>query len=193
MKNKIVAFMLSLMISLPCFAASPSDVLKSTVDKIIKIAVDTKQNDEIKKAELLDIINSSVDFESLSKSVVSKHWDAATDSQKQAFKEEFGKVMLKKYFSLIQGYSNEEIIIIKEVIKEDRLAQIDTEIISKDVKTLVRYRMKKINDTWKVYDFIPEGVSFATSYRKNYAIILNQSGLDALIAELTSKNNNSNK
>jgi len=175
---------LLLSFSATIFASTPTKSLKLAVDQLIAVAADKTIDDIAKKTKLSAIIQAEVDFEAVSKRVVSKSWKKATDEQKKQFKTQFKAIMVDTYFVLLKNYSNEEVVFSKEQIKKDKYAIVDTQIISENKKIPVRYRLIKVNDTWKIYDFIPEGVSLINSYKNNYVPILKKDGVQGLLEQM---------
>ena len=162
-------------------ATTPTEKLESVTNQLIVIALSSQSNDDEKKTKLSQIIRTEIDLETISRKVLSTHWEDTTEEQKQYFMSQFEKIIVKNYFALLKKYTNEKIVFTKEQVKEDRLAIVDSEIVSGSSKTPVRYKMVKVDNTWKIYDFAPEGVSFVTSYKNNYAITLRESGVQGLV------------
>jgi len=188
MKNKIVISILLFLFSATLQAATPTETLKIAVDRLLTVAADKSMDDAAKKRALSNVLAEEVDFESLSKRVVSKPWKKATDAQKKQFKILFLNIMTDTYFGLLKNYHNEEVLFTKEQIKKTKrniYAIVDTKILTKSKKIPVRYRMIKLEDSWKIYDFIPEGISIVTTYKNNYKKILKKKGVQGLIQEMT--------
>jgi len=166
------------------YASTPTESLKSSVDKILLVAK-SKAHDKAKKEMLTSVLKSEIDFEAVSKRIISKRWKSATPEQKMKFKELFLGITSDTYFSLLQNYSNEKVEYTKEQVKNNKYAIVDTQIISDGKKIPVRYRLYMKDGQWKIYDFIPEGVSFVTTYKNNYAVILRKSGMQGLLDEMS--------
>ncbi|MCP4271040.1 MAG: ABC transporter substrate-binding protein [Gammaproteobacteria bacterium] len=182
-----IILLLMLPISSNIYANTPTESLKVSVDQLIIIATNKEADERSKRDSLTDIIRSAVDFEAVSRRVVSKPWKKATPEQKQEFKAKFLTIMVNTYFSLLKEYSNEDVLFLKEQLKKKKYAIVDTEIASGNKKIPVRYRMIKSNKDWKIYDFIPEGISLVSTYKKNYASILKKKGMDGLLNEMLKK------
>ncbi len=165
-------------------ANTPREALEITVNKLIAIAADKSIDEQTKKTDLTTIISSEVDFDAVSKRIISKPWKMASEEQQKQFKEQFLIVMVNTYFTLLKEYSDEKVLFINEQLKNENYAIVDTELVSGNKKIPVRYRLLKNNEQWKIYDFIPEGISLVSTYRTNYASILENDGIDALLAEM---------
>ena len=168
-------------------ASTPTETLEKAINNIIAVAADKTTDDEFKKEKLAEVLSRELDFEAVSKRVVSKSWKKATVEQKEQFKMLFLKVMTNTYYALLKNYNNEKVLFLKEQLKKTKkneYAIVDTSIISGNKKIPVRYRLIKVGEEWKIYDFVPEGISLVTTYKKNYASIIKKSGLDGLLIEM---------
>jgi phospholipid transport system substrate-binding protein len=167
------------------FAETPTKALEIAVDKILKVASNKQLAENDKKNALAEVLKTEIDFENLSKRVVSKPWRSATEDQKIEFKALFLDVMVDTYATLLSNYSGEKVEFRGEQIKANKYAIVDSVIIAEGNKKIpVRYRLINEGSGWKVYDFIPEGVSFVSSYKNNYARIIRNDGIAGLLAEM---------
>lgn len=166
-------------------AETPTKALEVAVEKILKVASDKQLSEGNKKQALAEVLKNEIDFENLSKRVVSKPWRTATEEQKSEFKALFLDVMVDTYATLLSNYSGEKVEFEQEQIKANKYAIVDTVIIADGSKRIpVRYRLINEGSGWKVYDFIPEGVSFVSSYKNNYARVVRSDGIAGLLAEM---------
>lgn len=166
------------------YAQTPTETLKLAVDKILVVAGDKALSEEDKRKRLSEVLQQEVDFEAVSKRVVSKSWKEATEKQQIEFKALFLDVMVGTYTALLSNYSNEKVEFKQEQTKGNKYAVVDTVIISDNKKIPVRYRLIKDGDSWRIYDFIPEGVSLVSTYKTNYGVILNKQGVSGLLEEM---------
>lgn len=175
----------------PCFAASVQDQLQDTIGKIIEILKDpalkgeaaTRQRREI----LRKVIYQQFSFEKMSQLCLGRHWRERSDEEKREFIELFGKLLEDTYISKIEGYTNEKVEYLKEVITDKR-AQVNTKIITEKIEIPIDYRLYQEKDgSWKVYDIVIEGVSLVGNYRSQFDEILQRGNYEKLIEELQKK------
>lgn len=178
-------FIIAMIFLRPVIAATPTESLKIAVDELLSIAAIKDASDADKKIELTKIIQSTVDFDAVSKRIVSKPWKKATEEQKNQFKALFLVIMTDTYYALLKDYSGEKVVFLKQQLKKSKYAIVDTEIVSSNKKIPVRYRMIKSADEWKIYDFIPEGISLITTYKNSYASILRKQGMSGLLDSMS--------
>ena len=177
----ITLLMVGSVLAQPTVASTPTETLVRTIDQLIAVVKDKHMPAAAMREEISEIVHTGVDFELVSKRVISKPWKKATLAQKSRFKKLFAKIMVATYFDLLQNYSNEKVIYGREQIKKGKYATVDTQIISGTKKIPIRYKLLKTGQGWKIYDFVVEGVSLVNSYRSNYKVILKKEGFDALL------------
>jgi len=163
---------------------TPTQVLQSTVDQLIATITDKQKSEQQQYDKISQIIRDGVDFEYVSKRVVSRPWLEASDVQKQQFIEKFSTILIDTYWKLLKNYSNERVEYGDEAIKKDKYAQVETHVISEGKKIPVVYRLINSDGGWKIYDFIVEGSSLVNSYKNNYQVILNKNGMQGLLEEM---------
>ncbi len=183
-KYLILAWVLLLSGGQNIYANTPTEALEISVNKLMEIATNQTSDEATKRAALSDVLSTELDFTAASKRVVSKPWRKATAEQKLQFKEMFLTIITNTYYELLKNYSDEKVEFLKEQLKGTKYAIVDTAIISGNKKIPVRYRLIKAGDSWKIYDFIPEGISLISTYRKNYKGVLSKSGVEGLLVEM---------
>jgi len=184
MKKLLITILLSFSVVTVASANTPTEALELSVNQLIAIAAKTDTSDEEKKKQLAVVINAEVNFNQVSRRIVLKKWKKATAEQKAQFKKQFSNIMVDTYADLLKNYSNEKVLYVKEQIKKERYAIVDTQVISGNKKIPIRYRMVKSKDSWKIYDFVVEGISIVSTYKKNYKGILKKGGIDLLLEEM---------
>lgn len=179
--------LITIMLSSNIYASSPTEALEQTINKLLAIAQNKTMDKAAQKNEIFNVVNQDIDFEAVSKRVVAKSWKKTTAEQKSRFKKLFSKIIVNTYYSLLEDYSDEKVIYVKEQIKRTKYAIVDTLILTDKNKVPVRYRLLKSGDSWKIYDLVPEGISLVSSYKKNYSTILKKQGMDGLLEEMLKK------
>jgi phospholipid transport system substrate-binding protein len=175
----------------PCFASSVQDQLQVTIGKIIEILKDPAFKGETvtrQRRELLrKVIYEQFSFEKMSQLCLGRHWRDRSDEEKKDFVELFGKLLEDIYISKIEGYTDEKVEYLKEVITDKR-AQVNTKIITEKIEIPIDYRLYQEKDgSWKVYDLVIEGVSLVGNYRSQFDEILQRDNYEKLIEELKKK------
>jgi phospholipid transport system substrate-binding protein len=176
---------------------SAADVVKNTASTVIERIVAERAQLDAHPEQIYSLINELViphfDFRNMSRLVLGRAWNEATDQQRSAFLEQFKTLLVRTYANALKEYSNNEIIYHPEVTKPgSRLVQVKTEVVDiiNNSKIPIDYRMHNQTGDWLVVDVAVDGVSLVTTYRGSFASEINKSGLDSLIDKLVERNQN---
>jgi phospholipid transport system substrate-binding protein len=137
-----------------------------------------------------EIILPHFDFERISSWVLGKYWREATPEQKNRFTQEFRNLLVRTYATAMLEYSDQEIKYLP--FKADTGATtvtVRTEVVQPGGPAIpINYSLFVKEGEWKVYDVVVENTSLVANYRSSFANEIRQSGLDALIEKLASRN-----
>lgn len=174
-------------VSVAC--ATPTEVVKKTVDEVVHIVADKemKKNEVKRRQALKKAISVIFDYTEMAKRSLGKHWNVRTAAEKKHFAELFATLLENSYAGKIESYNNERIVYIKDIV-EDEYAEVKSKVVTaaRDEFTL-DYRLFKQNGKWMVYDVIIEGVSLVSNYRSQFNKIISANGYDRLVKKLESK------
>lgn len=142
------------------------------------------------------LIETHTDFELIANLVLGKQWKEATDNQKQQFKTEFRKLLVRTYSRAFMEINNWTINYLPIISQSDeKKIVIKTQVIQSGQKPIsIDYKMYSEGEQWKIYDLIIEGVSLVTNYRTIFKNDNEKSkSLDSIIDDLKVKNTNAFK
>ena len=188
----LIFFVVSIFLPADNCSASPvQDQLQGTISKIMEILRNPafKGDASIKqrRENLRKAVYERFSFEKMSQLSLGKYWKDRSDAEKIEFIELFGRLLEETYISKIEGYTNEKVEYLKEVIT-DKKAQVNTRIITEKIEIPIDYRLYQEKDgSWMVYDLIIEGVSLVGNYRSQFDEILQKNNYKKLIEELKKK------
>jgi len=171
----------------------PQIVIKHTSEELQKnLQKPEYKKDFIRATRLVDgILEAHVDFDRVSILILGKFWKTATPEQQARFKKEFRTLLVRTYTTAFTEYANWNIRYLPLALTEgETKALVRTEILQSGEKPVeVNYRMVNLNNDWKVYDVLIEGISLIQNYRTSFTNEVARTGsLDQLITELTRRN-----
>ncbi len=169
-------------------AGEPTDAVKTTIDKVIKIVTSEKYKNDKKsrRAQMKGLIEKRFSYEQMGMRSLAKEWDKRSDREKSEFIRLFGKLLENSYASKIESYSEEKIIYKAEKVKGN-FALVKTDIERVDGTVSVDYKLLKLKGAWQVYDFIIEGVSMVRNYRSQFKKIIHKDSYQQLVKKLSDK------
>ena len=187
----VMGLMVNLTAGSVCEAASEiTSQLKSTIDKVIDIVTDEKMksNKEGRRVALRKTIDQRFNYSQMVRRSLAKNWEPRSDQERQEFIKLFKTLLENSYANKLESYSDEEIKYIDEVVK-GQYAQVRTKVVRPSSTIAVDYNLINENGTWKVYDFVIEGVSMIRNYRSQFTKIIRKESYEVLVKKLRSKVN----
>lgn len=170
-------------------SASAIDQVRDTVDSILDILNEENVFEDKwpeRKEEIVSLIKERFDFRELSKRALGKHWKKRSLEEKDEFIILFQKVLQNTYIERLKCYSNEKIVFYKQVVKGEK-ALVYCAFLRNDTKIPMKYRARRVNGSWYIYDIIIEGVSLVSNYRKQFTQIIRKEQYDGLITKMKQK------
>jgi len=193
-KNLIAVILLATMVFVPyslSWAMNPGELIVKMFDQSLKILKDPSLQGTDKTAErkqkLWELLAPVFNFDEISRRALGQHWKNHTDQEREEFTQIFTNVLKSTYLDRTDSYAGEKVILIKEMVKNNR-SKVQTSFITKDgEKVAVDFSMKKASSRWRIYDVTVEGVSTVANYRSQFNSILSKSSFAELIKKLKEK------
>jgi phospholipid transport system substrate-binding protein len=173
---------------------APQQVIQDVSDRLMRVLRDDREllhTDPDYVHRLVErLFLPNVDFGRISALVLGPHWREATPSQRQAFEQEFKRLLIQTYASALDRLSGWELSYPPMQIEPSQTkALVKTEMRKPGGNPVaVDYRMVVKDDRWVAYDVMVEGVSLLATYRAQFSEIARRRGLDGLLAELHARN-----
>ena len=171
----------------------PEDVILSTVDNVIARITAEREMLDAQPDTVYNLINDLIipvfDFNSMSRWILGKHWKQASEEQRNVFTDEFKNLLVRTYAKAVLGFSNERVELLDtQTNPKNNMVKVNTEIVSDTGVTPVNYYMHISDGSWKVVNVAFEGISLVETYRKSFASVIRNDGLESLIQQLVDKN-----
>jgi phospholipid transport system substrate-binding protein len=193
MKKGVVGILLILWLMSPLVthSAVPVDMLREHVNKILEVLRDPALKGEsgrkVKKERIRVISEEMFDFTELSKRSLGQNWDKFNPDQQKEFIKLYKSLLEETYSEKVTSYTDEKIVIKKEVSLSEKTVEVQTTVITKTSEVPIYYRLMEKNGNWKVYDVVIEGVSLVSNYRTQFREILATKTPEAVLEILRNK------
>ena len=119
----------------------------------------------------------------------------STPTQRQAFIQQFTILLIRTYSSALAQYTDEKVnfLPLRGNFNAETRVQVNSKIIRDSGPPInVSYRLVRMGEQWKLYDFSVDGISLVQSFRSQFAQELQQVGIDGLINKLAQHNTQNN-
>ena len=177
--------------SFSAYAGEPMNVTQVNVNKVLDVLRDPKLKSEsakeTKKQKLRSIYKGMFNEIEFSKRTLARNWSKLNTAQQEEFIQLFEQILEKAYIDKIFSYTTEKIDFYKESIKSEKLAEVETKVITSSKEIPIFYRLIQKDGAWKVYDVIVENVSLVQNYRTQFNDILAKNTPEQLLEILRKK------
>jgi len=177
----------------------PLSLIKETADKVLEEVIIHKASLENKSADINILVDKHVlphfDFKRMTQSAMGKYWRRASQEQKNTLVKKFRELLVRTYGVALLNYSGQQIVYLPVRKSEDEnrvIVQTRVAEANGGPEIPVDYRLYFQEEAWKVYDVIIDGISLVSNYRTSFSGQIRRSGIDGLIKELESHNQDSN-
>ena len=170
-------------------AEGPRAVVEATTDAVLGVLRDGGLTADDKRHRIEDIVYTRVDFDTLSRLVLARNWNTLTEAQRADFVREFKRHLSLTYGKSVDNYRNERVAILSEREEARGDWTVKTKIVRGGPDDIaVDYRLRQTDGTWRIIDFIIEGVSLVSNYRSQFQEIMAHGGAERLLELLRDKN-----
>lgn len=183
---------LFLAVAVPALAGPPTDAVRASVDRALKVLEDPALRGEAHTAErrkqLREIANDLFDFEEMSRRALATHWRERTPEERQKFVGLFADLLESTYFAQIDTYSGGGSVRYgAENVQAEQATVRTTIVTAKGTEIPLEYRLLLKDGRWFVYDVSIEGVSLVNNYRAQFNQIIRTSSYQQLLQRLEKK------
>jgi len=170
-------------------AAGPAtDVVRDTVDQVLKIANDKALSEPQRRARIKQVILRRFGFEEMARQSMGRHWNDLSPGQRNEFITLFTDLLERTYINDIEAYKEgQEIQYGAERVEGDQIEVPSTVLTEARDRIPVNYRLLKTASGWQVYDLVVDGVSLVQNYRSQFGRIIEQQGYATLLKRIRAK------
>ena len=180
-------FLCMLFLSQPLIADDKSDaeaLVKSKLDAVFAVLQKGDLDQQAKKQEINAIVTPMFDFELMAKLTLGKkHWPGLPREKREKFNELYIEMLKTSYLDKLALYTDEKVIF-EPPAQVKKNVHVPTQLVPKDRKTSILYKLYKPGDDWKVYDLEIQGVSIIRSYRSQFSESLKNGTIDDLLLKM---------
>lgn len=180
-------------------ASSPNSLIETAANTMIA-DLDARRAEFRKNPDRLyglveRVLLPHFDVEYASRLVLGKHYRGATIEQRKRFVDAFYGSLMGNYGDALLEFTGDRIKVLPTPTPGDATAAVvRTEVKrSNGEKVPVNYVLRKLDQRWKVWDVVIEGVSYVKSFREDFGGEIDQKGLDAVIDRLESQRKTTRK
>lgn len=193
----VLALGLTLPAATPAAGPDPQqaqDLIDRVTSRMLEVVRDQAEHGEIDiqvvRRRIDELVVPRLDFVTMTKLAVGRHWLDATVEQKRALVEAFRELFVRTYTEMLKQYDDQELemLPLQPGPREDRVTVRSRVIQKGGSKIQIDYGLHYDDGEWRVYDIVVDGVSLVTTRRATFVSEIREAGIDGLIEELQRKN-----
>lgn len=192
MANLLYAVLSLLIISQIVIADDKSvaeKLLKSKIDAIYEVVQKKELEPEARNNQVIEIVTPIFDFPLMARLALGrKYWPDLSKEKKERYAKLFTKRLRSSYLEKLTLYENQQVVY-KEPVQVKKKIHMPTELISKNNKISMLYKLYKSKDSWKIYDVEVQGVSIISTYRSQFSQVMDNGTIDDLLLKLEKPKN----
>jgi len=195
LKRILSILILALLVATGSFSVAaaqetPMETVKQAAGELIEVLSDptikSQENYTESLAKLRGVAERYIDFRLVTMYSVGKKWLEMTPQMQGDLTEAFIKLLERTYLKRIPVYEGQVINYDKELVSGSK-AKVLTEIIDKDKKINVEFRLRLVQGKWMIYDVVGEGVSLVANYRSQFSQVLNDGTAEELLQQIRTR------
>ncbi|MFT2089947.1 phospholipid-binding protein MlaC [Paraglaciecola sp. 2405UD69-4] len=196
--SQVTLFVLTAFIASTSFAQQSNpqllleQVTNTTFTRIEAEAQEIKANPD----HLRDIIDQElmphIDYKFAAFKVLGKHFRTVPKAQIPEFVEEFRQYLISNFAVALASYGGQELIFEPVKFEDSAKSMTVKAIIREEARPdiHVNFKLRKNSKTqeWKTYDLVAEGISLLSSKQSEFAPMIRQDGIQAVIDVMKNQN-----
>jgi len=121
----------------------------------------------------------------ISRISLGRNWATLSEQQQAGFQASIKELITTTYSSRFNNYDGQVFAIVgSEDMKRER-KRVKSTLTTKNETVTLDYQLQQVDDGWRIYDIVANGVSDLSLKRSNYGALYKSGGLDAVTAEIS--------
>jgi phospholipid transport system substrate-binding protein len=174
--------------------ASPEDISKAQAfigqlgAKAISVLQQNGSSLEERERQFRALLAEGFAMEFIARFVLGRHWNTATEEQREDYLQVFTEYVLRTYSRRLGGYAGEEFAVIggRPAGQHDILVQTRIDRPSA-ADIMADWRVRAFDGELRIIDIMVEGVSMAVTQRSEFAAVISRDGFDGLLQALRAR------
>lgn len=168
--------------------AAAKKFVQTNVETVLAILKNEKYSKEEQKEKVVEIADAMFDLPLMAKLALGrKYWPKFSEEERERFTALFVKTLKSSYADKIDLITDETVEFEEPVLKSKGKYEMTTNVVSKDKRYKMIYKITERKEGWKIYDVEIEGISIVRSYGSQYDQFLNGHPIPALLEKMEKK------
>jgi phospholipid transport system substrate-binding protein len=171
-------------------AMTPDAFIDQFGERAVQALSETKDDPAARRARFAELMRSDIDMPKVAALVLGRAWRSADADSRARFTKVFEEHLISTYSRRFDTYASGRLQVAgQHTAGEDVL--VTSRVASQNGQPIeVVWRVREKDGRWRIIDASVEGVSMVVTWRNEFAAVIEQEGLDGLIARLEKSGQN---
>ena len=183
-----IALAASLLPAVPAVAGEPGLYLQRQIDRVLAVLEDRGQAPAERRRAVRAIVDETFDFQEAARRTLGRHWEAQTPEDRARFVRLFVDLIDRAYLRRADAWDGGRIAIVDDAVEGETATVRSTITAAAGGQMPVTYGLRLGADgRWRVVDVSVAGAGLFTSYRAQFARLIQSGGFPHLLERLEAK------
>jgi phospholipid transport system substrate-binding protein len=162
--------------------AAPSDV----VDQFHDVLLTSMKLPEYKNRLSLVVpaINQFFRPDTIARISLGRNWRDLSDNEQLTYTQLIAVLISTTYASRFNQFDDQRFAVEGEEAITNTRARVRSTLTTKTERVSLQYQLQLVDESWKIYDIVANGVSDLSLKRSNYSALYQRGGMDAVTADI---------
>ncbi len=171
-------------------AGDPAGFVRAFGARAVAVLADQSLAPQARAEEFRQLLIERFDVARIGRFALGRYWRKATEEQRAEYARVFEDYIIASYARQFNGYSGEMLAVVGVRDQDEKRARVASRIVRAEGEPImIEWRLRRADGTWRIVDFIVEGMSMALTQRAEFAAVMRASGgrVEGLIEKLREK------
>ena len=190
--SALVMAVLLVAIPLTAQAGPAADDINVQAERILAVLADPQLRapgqERARRQAVRRVAEEAIDFGETGRRTLGAHWNGRTEAERQAFVTLFSDLLDRAFLRHVDRWDGERLVIAGDTVDGDRAIVHTTVLLRDGSQVPVDLAVVKSGDArWRVWDVRAMGASLVSSYRAQFARMLQGTPYEEMIVKLRAK------
>lgn len=176
----------------PSPAGPAADDINAHAERILAVLADPELRqpgqERARRRAVRRVAEEAIDFEETGRQTLGTHWEGRTETERQVFVALFTDLLDRAFLRHVDRWDGEKLVIAGDAVDGDQAIVHARVILSDGSEVPVNLAVVRCEDArWRVWDVRAMGASLVSSYRAQFARILQHAPYDQMLVKLRAK------
>jgi phospholipid transport system substrate-binding protein len=183
---------LLLVMPLPSQAGSAADDINLQAERILAVLADPQLKvpgqERARRRAVRRVAEDAIDFNETGRRTLGPHWESRSEAERQTFVSLFTDLLDRAFLRHVDRWDGERLVVAGDTVDGD-LAIVHARVLLRDGSQVpVDLAVVRNGDArWRVWDVRAMGASLVSSYRAQFARMLQATPYDEMLVKLRAK------